>query len=116
MADTEDPKLQYKIVKGKTSRPLRVGCADYKIVYCKDLMLGEHACHGVCDPEARVIYLDVDGKQVMQTLLHEIVHAAVSEFGIRQHEDWCVKLEELIAETVSRVLVANFHLRAVAEP
>jgi len=57
------------------------------------------------------IYLDIDGGQVMQTLLHEVVHATVSEYGLRHHEDWCAKVEEVVAEILSKVLVANFQIR-----
>jgi len=111
MSAKKDSELQFKAVsKGK--KTLRVGCEDYQLVFGTELKLNGVECHGVCDSGAKTIYLDVNSDQRQATLVHELVHAAAAEFGLRHHEDWCPKLEELIAEMVAKVVVANYRLVA----
>jgi hypothetical protein len=69
---------------------------------------------GLWEPHIQLISIDADlvGKEYMQCLIHEIIHAVISRTGISQglREQG---VEEIISENVATALIENFKLTKI---
>ena len=92
-------------------KKVRVLNYEYKICERSDLN-SSLECDGLCDPNARVIYLQKNLPKEMKTrvLMHELMHALQFEAGfcdILNHQT-----QEIFAETVAgflcQILKVNF--------
>ena len=118
----DSESLAFKECKGETARrfyarygrKLRVSRLDYQLIPCEELRLGRNDCFGICDPEEQKLYIRMGSETaVTETLLHELVHAELSECGIKQHPKWCMELEEIVAEVLSKAIASQFKLKRV---
>ena len=74
--------------------------------------LADTGADGLTLKQEKELWLDSDlkGKEQMQTLLHEFVHAVFVESGLDQ-TSIRGDLEEIVAEQVSQALVDNFNIK-----
>jgi hypothetical protein len=115
MGDT----LTFNKVKGDDKRRLdsrygrtvQINRHKYKVKWCGDLKINGECINGLCDLEARVLYVDVGAQDFDATLLHEIFHAEFVEGGFRQRTNWDNDLEEHIVEALSQSVAHNFEIK-----
>lgn len=70
-----------------------------------DLSIG-----GLCHPKGLIqINEELDESMVQQVLLHEFVHAVFGRVSL--YQAITPEVEELIAESISKALCENFHLK-----
>lgn len=105
----------------KYGTSIRIGRADYTINFCSFLFLDSQECHGLCDTVTKNIYIKFeknDTDLMEQTLLHEIVHAALDECGVSVTSSWSSEIEEMVVEAVSRDLanLYRFQIRPEYKP
>jgi hypothetical protein len=82
----------------------------YKIVYCEALLVDGQSVAGLCDSQNTTLYV-VDGSDIQETLLHEIIHSEIAESGIRQTPGWTRDIEELVCEAVSQGISHTYRLK-----
>jgi hypothetical protein len=112
---------QIRTTYRKYGTNIRIGRADYTINFCSFLFLDSQECHGLCDTVSKQIYVKYspNDKDLMeQTLLHEIVHAALDECGVSVTSSWSTEVEEMVVEAVSRDLanLYRFQIRPEYKP
>ncbi len=93
-----------KILHKRFKEGFRCGVEDYQVVFCSLIKKGDEECAGLCDQERKVVYVLCDDEW-RETLLHEVMHAVVTESGIRQapsYMGW--NLEEVLCEVSSKTL------------
>lgn len=66
---------------------------------------------GLCSPKDKTIHIDakLQGDEKVETMLHELFHAALYETSANQplgHD-----LEEVIVDVLARVVAKNFELK-----
>lgn len=111
MSHKKNHPVQFKRKKKVKDKILRIGAQDYTFITCDVLTNDGTDVAGLCDVGEKKIYVNTIAiGSDKETLVHEIVHAAIYEYGITQHDSWCTSLEEVVAEVMSKVLVANFRL------
>lgn len=113
MSHKEDATGNDQVSVGRVTKRfnVRISRADYEVLYCKHVEYrGQHVA-GLCDIEAKKIYIDTSTEDTTETLLHEILHAEVYEGGIRQYPSWSQDLEEVLVEVFSRSIASLFTLR-----
>jgi predicted Zn-dependent protease len=93
-------------------KPIRVGYRHYQV---RDWTQADQAiteAHGMCDKLRGVIYVCTDAEPlvVVDTLIHEILHAIWHEYGLgdSEAEERCVLV---LASGLTQVLADNPHLR-----
>lgn len=113
MAPKEDVTTNEAVSTGRVTKRfhIRISRADYEVLYCKHVEYQGHHVAGLCDIEAKKIYIDTSTEDPTETLLHEILHAEVYEGGIRQYPSWSQDLEEVLVEVFSRSIASLFTLR-----
>jgi Zn-dependent peptidase ImmA (M78 family) len=112
MPHQKDTQIYFERKPKTKKRRVRVGASDYSVIICSKLEFEQQAVEGVCDRINKVIYVNaLSPKDDMETLLHEMVHGAMFEYGIIQHDNWCPQLEEVVVEVVSKLIAANFSMR-----
>ena len=72
-------------------------------------LMSEHGCRGIYQPSTGKMIYDptLKHKDLLQTVIHEVIHAVICRVGIEQarmSED----MEEIICESVSVALVENW--------
>lgn len=88
---------------------------EYKIVLidkvCEDLILDDKLCSGIIDHDLQTIYLNVKEKneeRVLQTLVHEIIHAIEYLFDRHQEitalKEWQI---DMIATGITSIILNN---------
>lgn len=83
---------------------IRCGVENYKVIMCSVIKMKGNTFAGLCDQSNKIL-LVLDDKEWRETLLHEVMHAIVSESGIRQapsYMGW--DLEEVLCEQSSKTL------------
>ncbi len=106
------PKPQVrKKLEEKYGKKIRISRHDWELIFCERLIFEDEQHLGLCDPERRRLYVDVNHDNMESTLLHEILHAELSASGIRQRKDWCMNMEEQIVELVAEATTHLFLLR-----
>ena len=65
---------------------------------------------GLCDYKSKTLYHDGD----LSTILHEIGHAIFQEHSFNQSIG--IQLEEVIVDTIAKVLDENFNIRMRKKP
>lgn len=111
-------RIEAKPLKGKEKQKLertygktiQINRKVYKIVYCEALLGDGQSIAGLCDSQSTTLYV-VDGSDIQETLLHEILHSEIAESGIRQTPGWSRDIEELICETISQGLSHTYRLK-----
>lgn len=112
MSHKKNHPIHFRKKKGTKTKKLRIGAADYTFITCSELSHEGTSVAGLCDVVSKTIYVNADAHgSDQETLIHEMVHAAIYEYGVIQHEAWCSQLEEIVAEVMSKIVVANFHQR-----
>ena len=92
-------------------KPIRVGYRQYSIQPWTQAELTTTQSHGQCDKMRGVIYVctEDDPLVVVDTLIHELLHAIWHEYGLDEKED-----EEravlMLATGLTQVLADNPHL------
>jgi hypothetical protein len=89
----------------------RVSRHDYSIIYCRELTSGGQNLAGLCEPNERHVYINIDYDPIEETLLHELFHAEFSESGLHQTNVWNHDLEELVVELLSKAMSHLFYIR-----
>lgn len=92
-------------------KEVRVNRHTYTIHFVHDLRMNGKTIAGMCDPNAKKVYVDPDVDTVESTLLHEIIHAELCEGGFRQRPDFTLELEEMLCEVLSQGLAYNFYFK-----
>lgn len=93
---------------------IQIGRSKYTINFCSYLFYQAKACDGLCDTMNKQIYVmyQADDMEAMEaTLLHEIVHASLSESCVTQIIDWSEHMEEIIVESLTRDLSTLYSLK-----
>lgn len=87
-----------KKTKLKLPDEVKVRNETYRILKAKGVLLDDPECVGYCDPEHRVIAINVEQteKQQLRTFIHEILHALSDEFNIDIKHKSIYKLEKAI--------------------
>lgn len=112
MSRKKNKSIQFSRKKKIKDKLFRIGARDYTIITCDTLEHEGIDVAGLCDSLDKTIYINSSaGGEDKETLIHEMVHAAVYEYGLYQHCAWDSSLEEVVAEVMSKILFANFHLR-----
>lgn len=64
-------------------------------------------CDGFCEPNDSRIYIcnSIDDLRKRQVLIHELIHATLSEVGVYLDNE---KLEDVICESVATMIESNF--------
>ena len=104
-------RAERKRLETKFGKVVRISRKDYSIVYCHELRAGGQDLAGLCEPNRRVIYINIDFEPIEETLLHELFHAEFAESGLHQTNSWNHDLEELVVETLSKSTAHLFFLR-----
>lgn len=99
-------KEQRKYQK-KFGKIFRVSRKDYEIIYCKNLILDGKNLAGCCTSSICKIFIDIQYQQIKETLYHELIHAEISESGLRQTNGWSMDNEEIICEIISAMINLN---------
>jgi hypothetical protein len=112
-------KLTFSAVKGrdkqrldrKYGKSVQISRHKYKFCWCVGLHADGAGINGLCDPEARILYVDVSGFDFESTIMHETYHAELIEGGFRQRTNWDYDLEEQIVETLANAVTHNYALK-----
>lgn len=88
----------------------RISRYDYKIIYCDLISYNDQPCHGLCDPETRTIYIDVNSESLEETIVHEILHAEVHEGGFKGADGWNDDLEEVMIQQLAKAVTHHFRI------
>ena len=111
MSRKKDNPIQYKKAPRIKNKTVRIGAADYLFITCTFLSIEGEEVAGLCDSIGKRVYVNQTSKvSDVETLIHEMAHAAFYEYGVIQHQAWCRHLEEVVAEVVSKIVAANFRL------
>lgn len=112
MSHKKNHPIQFKRKRKSKDQKFRVGVQDYTVITCSELSHEGTEVAGLCDAFEKKIYVNSSAKGCdKETLVHELVHATIYEYGIYQHCAWDSSLEEVVAEAMSKILARNFHLR-----
>lgn len=111
-------RIEAKPLKGKEKQKLertygknvQINRKVYRIIYCEALLGDSQSIAGLCDSQATTLYV-VDGSDIQETLLHEIIHAEIAESGIRQSPGWTRDIEEMVAENISQGISHSYRLK-----
>jgi hypothetical protein len=98
-----------KALAKKFGRVLRISRWKFSIIYCDTLFQNGSELRGLHDPINFRIYV-IDDKDIVSTLIHEIIHAVMDGMGMGQAASWSQDLEEMICETISQDIAANYSL------
>lgn len=93
-----------KVLHKRFKDGFRCGVEDYAVIFCSSLKKDGEEQAGLCDMTNKVIYVLCDDEW-KETLLHEIMHAVITESGLRQapsYMGW--NLEEVLCEVSSKTL------------
>jgi predicted regulator of amino acid metabolism with ACT domain len=116
MASTQDlithESYEYEVAGSARAKALarrfkdgiRCGVEDYKVIFCAKIAVNKVQVAGLCDQENKQLLVKCDNEW-KETLLHEIMHAIVTESGLRQapsYMGW--DLEEVLCEQSSKAL------------
>ena len=112
----KDPLILAQVVRDEKwekllGRSVRVRHHLVPIILCSSIKFDGGECAGCYSAIERAIYIDITSDCAWETFMHEFIHAEISEGGLRQHPDWCEKLEEIVCETLAVGLLANFRFR-----
>lgn len=79
----------------------------WKVVTEPDLEEDGYECDGLCDTDARIIYLnsDLTPKKRWGIFLHEYFHAVVFEAHIPTGGEWESNMEDILAEAFRDAVV-----------
>ena len=79
------------------------------VVSPKKNLMNEHGCRGIYYPGSGKMIIDplLVGKDKLQCVLHETVHAVICRVGIDQTK-MSSDLEEILCESISIALVENW--------
>jgi hypothetical protein len=111
-------RIEAKPLKGKEKQKLertygksiQINRKVYRIVYCEALLGDSQSIAGLCDSQSTTLYV-VDGSDIQETLLHEIIHAEIAESGIRQSPGWTRDIEEMVSENISQGISHTYRLK-----
>lgn len=93
-----------KVLHKRFKDGFRCGVEDYAVIFCSKITKEGEEIAGLCDMSRKVIYVLCD-EDWRETLLHEIMHAVITESGVRQapsYMGW--NLEEVLCEVSSKTL------------
>lgn len=101
---------ELKALHRRFGHTIRINRKDYELIYCTGLETDGKDAAGLCCPEDKQIYIQVNAAPVEETLIHEIMHAELWEAGFRQRSDWDEDVEEQIVETAARSISHLYRL------
>jgi hypothetical protein len=104
------PALDRQRFNEKWGRSIPIHRHEYKFVWCDELEHGGTKAAGLCDPNNKLIYIDVSYEQIEVVLLHEIFHAEMNAMGYRVRTDYDKNLEEMIVDNLGEAVHHNFRL------
>lgn len=100
---------RFKKILGKK---VKVSRYIVPVIYCTELMIDGEPALGCYNYVDKVIYINMDSEDPVETFFHELFHAEIIEGGIRQHPNWCSSTEEIVVEVLSRSVAFGFLIRA----
>lgn len=89
-----------------STKKLKVLGRDYSISRKRQVLeLNGKPIDGYCDSDS--IWISPDAENELRTFFHEVVHAVCNENSVRQVPNWSGDVEEILAESIGRVLSEN---------
>jgi len=111
-----EPK-RLKVLRQRYGHRVRVSRKDYELKYCSAIEFQGKPVAGLCCPGEHEIYIDASNEaDIPETLLHELMHAEISEAGLRQMESWSSDTEEVLCELVAKWVSHSFKLQIRKSP
>lgn len=102
-------KEQRLLHEKEFGKKFRVMFHDWKCVYCTELKCDDgEAVEGLCVYNERKIYVDVACDNLGATIIHELAHAILWEFGIELED----KLEESFVKAIENLVAVNFKIKS----
>lgn len=92
-------------------KKLKIKGSDWKVVEKTKIMLEADECDGLCDFEAKKIYIrrHATPQEKSAALIHETLHAALRESHISGNVGWVDPLvEDVLCDALAEVLLSNF--------
>lgn len=106
---TKASKAEVKKFEAQYGNTVRVSRYVYDLVCVKSINDGY--VMGCCDFKNKKIYIALDGEDIEQTLIHEIMHGEMDAAGLRQAPNFTRDFEEIICELASHAVGTNYVLR-----
>ena len=95
----------------KYGHKLKVAYKEYDLIASDGYIKDEHGFNqGLCVFTKKQIFVNAQGKEVDETVLHELIHAILESTGFHQMPSWTIDLEELLCENISNAIIANFKI------
>jgi hypothetical protein len=95
----------------KMPKKLMIKGSEWKVIERVKIMLGQDECDGLCDFEAKKIFIrkEATPSEKAAALIHETLHAALRESHISGNVGWVDPLvEDVLCDALAEVLLSNF--------